>query len=131
MIWIFSFIILIAALFLIGFALIAFIKPAMAKRFLRQFAASAKAHYSEQLVRIVFGLSLILYSPQMLYSEVFFYFGWLLVVTSMGLLCIPWWWHKKFADKVIPWVTRLLPVYAIGCLLLGGFIIYGVLGHVF
>lgn len=126
--WIYSFIILVAALFLIGFAFIAVIKPAPAKHFLRQFAASAQVHYSEQLVRIIFGLSLILYSPQMLYSEGFFYFGWLLVVTSIGLLCIPWWWHKKFADKVIPWVIRLLLIYAIGCLALGSILIYGVLG---
>ena len=126
--WIFSFIILLAALTLIGLSFIAFIKPTFAKHFLRQFAVSSKAHYTEQLIRIVFGLSLILYSPQMLYSEVFFFFGWLLVITSMGLLCIPWLWHKKFADKVIPWVIRLLPVYAVSCLVLGGFVAYGVLG---
>ncbi|MBD3653547.1 hypothetical protein [Kangiella sp.] len=126
--WVFSFIILVVALFLIGFAFIAFIKPAPAKHLLRQFASSSQAHYSEQLIRITFGLSLILYSPQMFYSEVFFYFGWLLVVTSMGLLCTPWWWHKKVADKVIPWVIRLLRVYAIGCLMLGSILVYGVLG---
>jgi len=126
--WIFSFVILIASLALISFSFIAFIKPTLAKHYLQQFAVSAKAHYTEQLIRIVFGLSLILYSPQMLYSEVFFFFGWLMVITSMGLLCVPWWWHEKFADKVIPWVIRLLPLYAISCLVLGSTLIYGVLG---
>ncbi len=126
--WIYSFIILVAALFLIGFAFIAFIKPAPAKHFLRQFASSAQAHYSEQLIRIVFGLSLILYAPQMQFMHFHLALGWLIVITSLGLLGVPWRWHKKFADKVIPWVIRLLPVYAIGCLMLGSILIYGVLG---
>ncbi|WP_417446018.1 hypothetical protein [Kangiella sp.] len=126
--WIYSFIILVAALFLIGFAFIAFIKPAPAKHFLRQFASSAQAHYSEQLIRIVFGLSLILYAPQMQFMNFHLALGWLIVITSLGLLGVPWRWHKKFADKVIPWVIRLLPVYAIGCLVLGGTLVNGLLG---
>lgn len=125
---IFSFVILVAALFLIGFAFIAVIKPASAKHFLRQFASSAQAHYSEQLIRIVFGLSLILYAQQMQFMHFHLALGWLLVITSLGLLGVPWRWHKKFADKVIPWVIRLLPVYAIGCLVLGGVLVYGILG---
>ncbi|MHC9511161.1 hypothetical protein [Kangiella sp. M94] len=126
--WIYSFIILVTALFLIGFAFIAVIKPAPAKHFLRQFASSAQAHYSEQLIRIVFGLSLILYAPQMQFMHFHLALGWLIVITSLGLLGVPWRWHKKFAGKVIPWVIRLLPVYAVGCLLLGGVLVYGVLG---
>lgn len=126
--WIFSFIILVTALFLIGFAFIAIIKPAPAKHLLRQFASSAQAHYSEQLIRIVFGLSLILYAQQMQFMHFHLALGWLIVITSLGLLGVPWRWHKKFADKVIPWVIWLLPVYAVGCLLLGSVLVYGVLG---
>lgn len=126
--WIFSLIILIAAIFLVGFAFIAVIKPAPAKHFLRQFASSAQAHYSEQLIRIVFGLSLILYAQQMQLMNFHLALGWLIVITSLGLLGVPWRWHKKFADMVISWVIRLLPLYAIGCLVLGSILIYGVLG---
>ncbi|HEY9030899.1 MAG TPA: hypothetical protein VIM93_06015 [Kangiella sp.] len=127
--WFFSVIILVAALFLIGFAFIAFIKPTTAKHFLHQFASSAQTHYSEQLIRIVFGLSLILYAPQMQFMHFHLALGWLLVITSLALLGVPWRWHKKFADKVIPWVILLLPVYAIGCLVLGGTLVYGLLGY--
>lgn len=126
--WIFSLIILLTGHFLIGFCFVSFIKPAATQHFLRQFASSAKAHYSEQLIRIIIGISLILNASQMQLMHFHLVLGWLIVITSLGLLGIPWRWHKKFADKVIPWVIRLLPVYAIGCLLLGSIMIYGVLG---
>lgn len=126
--WILSFIILLTGHFLIGFCFVSFIKPEATKHFLRQFASSAKAHYIEQLIRIVIGISLVLNASQMQLMNFHLVLGWLIVITSLGLLGIPWRWHKKFADKVIPWVIRLLPLYAIGCLMLGSILIYGVLG---
>lgn len=126
--WIFSFIILLTGHFLIGFCIVSFIRPEATKHFLRQFVSSAKAHYIEQLVRIVIGISLILNASQMQLMHFHLALGWLIVITSLGLLGVPWRWHKKFADKVIPWVIRLLPLYAIGCLALGSILIYGVLG---
>ncbi|AUD79346.1 hypothetical protein CW740_08845 [Kangiella profundi] len=126
--WILSFIILLTGHFLIGFCFVSFIKPEATKHFLRQFASSAKAHYIEQLIRIVIGISLVLNASQMQLMNFHLVLGWLIVITSLGLLGIPWRWHKKFADKVNPWVIRLLPLYAIGCLMLGSILIYGVLG---
>ncbi len=77
-------------------------KRLLAERFLNLFASSARTHYIEQVLRLVVGTSLVIFSPLMWYSYVFQIFGWLFVVTTLGLLLVPWQWHHRFAERVIP-----------------------------
>ena len=110
---------------LIGLAVVIVVKPLLAKRFLNSFASSARAHYTEQLSRLVAGTAIVILSPSMWYSDVFAPFGWLIVVTAVGLLLVPWHWHQRFSKWAIPLVIRNLKLFAVGAFALGGFILYG------
>ncbi len=113
-------------LFLIGMAVVIAIKPLLAERFLKSFASSARAHYTEQAARLIAGAAIVVFAPSMWYSELFKYFGWLIIVTSVGLLLIPWQWHHRFGEWAIPLVIRHLKLYAIGTSALGALILCGV-----
>lgn len=120
-----GFIVFIFALSLIGLTIAIYWKPATAKRFLNLFASSAKSHYSEQLLRLIAGGAVILFSSHMKYSLLFEYFGWLIVATAIFLLLIPWQWHHKFGRWAIPFVIRNINLYGIVSLALGLFMLYG------
>ena len=62
----------------------------------------------------------------MWYPDLFKVFGWLIIVTSVGLLLIPWQWHHKFGKWAIPLAIRHLKLYALGASALGTLILYGV-----
>lgn len=84
--------------FLIGLTGVVFAKPALAERFFMSFESSARTHYMEQAFRLLIGASLVLLSPAMSQPAVFRLFGWAIVVTSVGLILIPWQWrHRLFA----------------------------------
>jgi hypothetical protein len=114
------------ALFLIALAALCVFQRPRAERFLSKFASSAKAHFTEQILRMVAGVALILFSASMWFSAVFWLFGWLLVITSIGLLVLPWRWHREYASWAVPWVLRRIWLMAIGALALGAFIFYGI-----
>lgn len=113
-------------LFLIGLALVIAIRPAIAERFLRSFASSAATHYSEQGLRLLVGVSILNFASSMWNADPFRVFGWIIVVSTVGLLLIPWQWHQKFAARVMPPVFRHLRLFALGAFVLGSFILYSV-----
>lgn len=119
-----GFIVCVFAQFLIGLAIVIYGKPATATRFLNLFASSAKSHYSEQIIRLIVGSAMILFSSLMKHSLLFQYFGWIIVGTTFFLLLIPWQWHHKFARWTIPFVIRNLKLYGIASFALGLFILY-------
>lgn len=113
-------------LFLVGLAVVIAARPLLAERFLRSFASSAPAHYAEQGVRLLVGAAVVAFSRWTRHPEVFNAFGWLLVITTLALLLIPWQWHRRFAARVMPPVFRHLRLLALGALALAAFILYGV-----
>ncbi|CAN5532786.1 hypothetical protein BH10PLA2_BH10PLA2_14070 [soil metagenome] len=113
-------------MFLLGLAVAIVTAPARAERFLRSFASSAPAHYTEQGLRLLVGASLVNFASSMWYPDLFKVFGWLMVVTTAGLLFIPWQWHNKFATGVMPPVIRHLKLFAIGASAPGVFVLYSV-----
>jgi hypothetical protein len=117
-------IILSFCVFLIGLAIMIVVKPRRAERFLGSYASSARAHYTEQVGRLVVGAALVILAPSMWYANLISIFGWLLVVTTIGLLLIPWQWHHKFGEVVIPLTLKYMKFYALGALLLGIFVLY-------
>jgi hypothetical protein len=112
--------------FLIGLAALIAIKPQLAERFLRSFANSARAHYTEQALRLIAGGALVSFAPSMWYSDVFKLFGWLIVVTAVALLLLPWRWHYEFGKWAIPLVIRHMKLFAVGAVALGILLFYGV-----
>lgn len=120
-------IVLLAALYLLGLAAISFIAPDKAARFFNGFASSPRAHFSEMLLRLIVGCAFVMNASRMLYSEAFWLFGWLLIVTTVVLLLLPWRWHHRFAQKVVPPITRHVWLFGIVSLPLGGAILFAVL----
>ena len=114
-------------IFLIGLSVVIAVKPMRAQRFLKSFASSARAHYTEQALRLTGGAAIVVFAPSMSLSSLFRSFGWIIVVTTVGLLLIPWQWHHKFGEWAIPLAIRHLKLYAIGALALGTFILYAAL----
>ena len=111
--------------FLIGQAVLIFARPARAEAFLRLFASSARAHYTEQSLRLISGVGFVLYAPHTAWTTAFRILGWTLIVTSVLLLILPWKLHQQFGNRVIPAVIRLKHIYAIGSLLLGTLVLIG------
>lgn len=117
--------------FTIGFTVVVFAKPAVAERFLRSLASSARIHYTEQVVRLLIGVSLIIRSAAMWQPKVFWFFGWTIVLSSSLLILTPWQWHHRFAEKVGPIVIRYMKLYAVGILSFGVLLIYGMFAAIF
>ena len=100
--------------------------PDRASRFLLGFAGSRSAHYLELALRLLAGAGLVLYAPRMLFSAAFQLFGWVLVVTTAGLLLAPWQWNRRFAQRAVPRVTRFMRAIGAVSLFLAGLIMYSV-----
>jgi hypothetical protein len=116
-------------LWLIGLALSIVVTPVHAERFLTKFASSARAHYTEQLLRLIAGSAIVIFSVEMRFPDIFRIFGWLIVATALGLLLMPWKWHHQFGKWAIPLVIRNIKLYALGAFLLGSFVLYAVLSQ--
>ena len=113
-----------SCVFLIGLAIVIVTKPQRAEQFLSSYASSARAHYTEQIARLIVGIAIVIFAPSMWYSNLFNIFGWILIVTTIGLLLIPWQWHHKFGEWAIPLTLRYMKFYALGAFLLGVLILY-------
>lgn len=117
-------VVILAGGYLIGLALVAWVSPMKARRFLVSHAATAHAHGLEMVVRLVVGAAFVLRSPFMPLAEAFRLLGWALVVTSVCLVLMPWAWHRRFAQRVLPPVLDRLgwlavPSFVAGCFILG------------
>lgn len=114
------------ALFLLGLTVVVFAKPALAERFFMAFASSARAHYTEQAFRLLIGASLIVLSPRMWQSSLFWFIGWAILLPSLVLILLPWRWHHRFGKRVLPIVIRRMQLYAVGLFTFGVLLLYGV-----
>ena len=113
-------------LVLIAFTGVVFARPAIAERFLRGFASSARTHYVEQVFRLLVGAALVVLSPAMWQPKMFWLVGWAIVVSSAALVCVPWQWHHRLGERLLPLLVRHLRLYAVGSFALGALLLYGV-----
>lgn len=118
--------VLLAGVYLVALAAVALVSPERAKRFLASFAGSAPAHFLELFVRLVVGAALVLYAPHMKFAGLFAVSGWVIVVTTIGLLAVPWRWHRRFATWSVPHATRNMWLFALGSLAVGVFVLLSV-----
>ena len=107
------------ALYFIVLGVAALIAPAKASKYLLGFAASAPLHYLELTLRLLAGGALIVHAPHMAFADVFSAFGWLLVLTTGGLLLVPWQQHRRFAEWAVPQALRFIALIGISSLVLG------------
>ena len=113
--------------YLISLSVFLLLLPESGERFLGGFAGSAFTHYLEVLLRFVAGGAILLYAPYMLFSDFFVIFGWILVVTTVGLGAVPWQWHRRFAQWAVPYATRRLRLVAVASFIFGGFVLASVI----
>src|ERR1700723_3444410 len=117
-------------LFLVGLTIVVFAKPAVAERFFMSFASSARAHYTEQVIRLLIGTSLVIRSAQMWQPKVFRFLGWAIVLSSLVLILSPWHWHQRFGERVRPLLIRRMKMFGVGLLAFGVLLLYGVFAAV-
>lgn len=111
-------------LYLITLLIATLLRKKSAINYFSSFASSAKAHYSEQLLRLIAGLGLLIYSDNMLLPNLFGIVGWALIATSILLITTPWKWHNKFGEWAIPFTIRNLILYAVSASIIGFAIIF-------
>lgn len=111
-------------LYFIVLAAAALLRPARATAFLLGFAGSARAHYAEMIVRLLVGSALVVRASHMAFGYAFLAFGWVIVVTTVGLLFVPWALHHRFAQKVVPPAMRYIPWIGALSLVIGGAILW-------
>ena len=75
---------------------------------------------------VFIGASLVVLSPAMWQTNMFRLIGWLIVVSSVGLILIPWRWHHRFGELVLPMVVRHMRLYAVALFAFGALLRYGV-----
>lgn len=109
----------LVGLYLIGLGLMALLNPDRAAAFFNGFARSASVHYVELALRFVAGGAFLVAAPRLLFSDAFVVVGWTLLVTTIALAVIPWRWHRRFAERGVPYAVRNLPVVAIASCLMG------------
>jgi hypothetical protein len=102
------------------------VAPQRAGRFLSGFAGSAWKHYLELALRILSGSAFVLAAPRLPCPVVFGLFGWLLVGTTAVLIFVPWHWHRRFAQRVVPGALRLLPLVGMASIVAGGLVLSAV-----
>ena len=127
MIWLAGSVVIASGLWLIGLATAVVVVPARASTFLAGFASSARAHYTEQLLRLIAGAAMVVFAPEMRFTRLFDAFGWLLILTAAVLLLMPWRWHRRFGEWAIPLAIRHPKLLALGAFVLGAFIVFSAL----
>jgi hypothetical protein len=118
--------VLAASAFLLLQGVLGLWRPQAVRCFLDGFASSAAAHFGELAARIVVGLGFVGYAAQSAWPTAFAAFGWLLMLTSLPMLLVPWRWHRRFAQRAVPLATRWMPPYALACLCAGLAVLAGV-----
>ena len=117
-----------AGLFLLSLGCVSLLAPSHASRFLLGFADSPTKHYTELAVRLLVGGAFVLTAPGTPFSIAFTLFGWVVLATTAGLLLVPWRWHHRFARRAVPQALRFLPLVGTTSILLGGLVLWSVLG---
>lgn len=119
--------VVVSGLYFCALAAASLFVPSRAIRFLLGFANSQRVHLIELLTRFVVGGAFVIHAPRMLVPGVFSLFGWVLVVTTACLLLLPWQWHHRFAQHVVPRATRYVTFIGLCSLALGLFILVAVI----
>lgn len=103
-----------------------FVRPNSAAKFLLGFASSAFVHYLELALRVLVGTSLVHKAPDLPYSMMFNVFGWVLIVTSLVMLAVPWRWHRHFAQRAVPQALRYVKLLGVSSIVFGTFLVASV-----
>ncbi len=119
--------VVMAGVYLVCLGVVALARPAAASRFLLAHASSGPLHYLELGLRIAAGAAFLRHAPAMAWPALFTAFGWVLVVTSVLVMLVPWQWHQRFAQRSVTQALRYLGLIGLASLLLGGLVLFAAL----
>ena len=112
-----------AGLYGLVFGATALLGPEQAARFLLGFAGTPLRHYTELAIRAAVGFAAVVAAPLLSASAAFVAFGWVLLVSTAGLLLVPWHWHRRMAQRTVPLAARHLRPIGLAALLGGALIL--------
>jgi uncharacterized membrane protein YfcA len=92
-----KYIVILFGIFLVGVGLLMLLKPEKAREYLRQAGSTNLINYSEITIRMIPAAGLILYSEFSKFPEIFKYFGWFMIGTSVVLYFVPRRLHHSYA----------------------------------
>jgi uncharacterized protein YjeT (DUF2065 family) len=118
--------VMLAALYLLGFGVLAVVVPARASGYLQGFASSMRLHVLELIARFAVGAAFVGNASHMQFSGTFHIVGWVLVATTLALAVLPWHWHQRFAQASVPAAVRYLPFMGIVSIAAGAFVCWAV-----
>ncbi len=120
-------IVILFGIFLIGVGLLMLLKPEKAREYLKKAGSTNLINYTEITVRMIPAAALILYSEFSKFPEIFKYFGWFMIGTSVVLYFVPRRLHHKYAllcaDLLNPNLIRIISPFSV---LFGMAMIYSV-----
>ena len=123
-----KYIVILFGIFLIGVGLLMLLKPVKAREYLKKAGSTNLINYTEITIRMIPAAGLILYSEFSKFPEVFKYFGWFMIGTSVVLYFVPRKLHHRYAlkcaDYLIPQLIRMTSPFSV---IFGIAIIYSVL----
>lgn len=98
--------------------------PGRVSSYFLGFAATPRVHYLEMATRLLVGGAMIVAAPRLYVAGVFEVFGWVLVISAAVLIILPWHWHQRFAEHVVPPFTRYITLIGLCSLALGTFLLW-------
>jgi hypothetical protein len=110
----------LAGAYLVALGLAALFRRTLAENFLSGFATSSLLHFVEISIRIIVGAALVLAAPRLFPTILFTIVGWILVVTSVVMLFVPWELHRRFAAQSVPRALPFLSLIGVVSLVAGG-----------
>ncbi len=123
-----KYIVILFGIFLIGVGLLMLLNPVKAREYLRQAGSTNLINYTEITIRMIPAAGLVLYSEFSKFPELFKYFGYFMIMTSLVLYFVPRRLHHRYAmlcaDLLSPNLIRITSPFSI---LFGTGIIYSVL----
>ena len=119
-------VVVLVALYMLALGTASLFVPAQASRFLLGFAGSPSVHFAELFLRLVAGAALVQYAPNMHFPAAFGLFGWVLLISTAGLLLVPWQLHRRFAQQAVPHAIRYIALIGAVSTAFGGFVLFAV-----
>ena len=111
---------------LVGFLML--FRPKKVIQILRKMASTNLINYTEITLRLIPASAMIIYADFATYPNIFRFYGWIMLITTLVLFFIPRTIHHNFslkiADNFKPFYFQLISPFSF---LIGTFLIYAVI----
>jgi|GEM_PF-1201528 len=117
-----------AGIFLLMLGVLALLVPDQFGKFLLAFAQTSRLHFAELALRLVVGVSFLVCWPFMQWGGVFRVVGWVLIITTLIMVLVPWQKHREFACWAVPKALSYTSAVGVCSLVMGSFVVLRSIG---